>query len=70
MTGSHQTLKMKCRVYLWPGKVDFCFALTPILCWSGFLLEIYFQLVNSKIIGRYETPSPNTTVEMLSGKPG
>ena len=36
---------------------------------AGFSLEIYFQTVNDRI-GRHETPSLHTAVEMLSGKPG
>ena len=36
---------------------------------SGFLLEIYFQMVHNSI-GRYEMPSLHTATEMLSGKPG
>ena len=35
----------------------------------GFYLEIYFQMGHSKI-GRYETHSLHTPVEMLSGKSG
>ena len=36
---------------------------------AGFLLGIYFQMVHSAI-GRYETPSFHTVVELLRGKPG
>ena len=34
-----------------------------------FLLETYFQIMHSTI-GRYETPSLHTAIEMLSWKPG
>ena len=36
---------------------------------TGFSLEIYFQMVHDTI-GRYETPSLHTAIEILSGKPG
>ena len=35
----------------------------------GFSLDIYFQMVHTTI-GRYETPSLHTAIEMLSGMPG
>ena len=34
---------------------------------AGFSLEIYFQMMHSRI-GRYEIPSLHTTIQMLSGK--
>ena len=39
------------------------------IMYPGFSLEIYFQMVHSTI-GRFETPSLHTAIEMLSGKPG
>ena len=35
----------------------------------GFSLEIYLQMMHNTI-GRYESPSLHTAIEMLSGKPG
>ena len=36
---------------------------------TGFSLETYFPMMHDTI-GRYETPSVHTAIEMLSGKPG
>ena len=38
-----------------------------LVWYTRFSLEIYFQMVHNTI-GRYETPSQHTAIEMLSGK--